>query len=288
MPAAFVHQEILRLGESGLLDESHVVAGIVRHHERGRGLEPVDQHPALVVHREGGRSPKDVVAPLTAPVGRSGEERVGHRLVVDRLEEAEEPDVVLMDFVVEPIADGGDATDDLVAALGQEVLRFGVLEEGILGAGEQGLDVPTQRRDPEGVPRVEPIGQVDEALEVRSVPRRADAQRWGQTTPRSRPMRANCSSAKSIWSNVCVAMRLVRSRHCVGCTAGGATGIGEDPGVEQLAPHQEGLLQRPDQHRNDRRLGGADVEADAAGSRRAAGGYSTTAGRAARARPGAP
>ena len=76
-------------------------------------------------------------------------------------------------------------------------------------------------------------------------------------------MRANCSSAKSICSNVCVAMRLVRSRHCDGGTAGGATGLVKTPGVEQPAPHEEGLLQRADQHRHDRRLGGPDVEAQA-------------------------
>jgi hypothetical protein len=72
-----------------------------------------------------------------------------------------------------------------------------VFEEGVLPAIEEGGDIPTQRRDPERVPRVQPVGQVDEALEVPSVPRRADAERWGQMTPRSRPMRANCSSAKS-------------------------------------------------------------------------------------------
>ena len=139
------------------------------------------------------------------------------------------PDPVAVGLVVQPIADGRDAADDLAVALGQEVLGLGVLEEGVLGAGEEGCDVPTQRRDPERVPRVESVGQVDEALEVPSVTRRADAQRWGQMTPRSRPMRANCSSAKSIWSNVCVAMRLVRSRHWDGGTAGGATGLVNTP-----------------------------------------------------------
>jgi hypothetical protein len=39
-----------------------------------------------------------------------------------------------------------------------------VLEEGVLAAIEEGRHVPTQRRDPERVPRVQPVRQVDEAL----------------------------------------------------------------------------------------------------------------------------
>src|SRR6185437_6445524 len=117
----------------------------------------------------------------------------------------------------------------LVAALGQEVLGLGVLEEGVLPAVEQEGHVPTQRRDPERVPRVQPIGQIDEAVDLAPLARRVDAQRRGQMTPKSRPIRANCSSAKSICSKVWVAIRLVRSRHCVGGTAGGATGLVNTP-----------------------------------------------------------
>jgi len=78
--------------------------------------------------------------------------------------------------------------------LGQEEFRLRVLEERILVAGEQGSDIPTQRRDPERVPRVESVGQVDEALEVLRAARRVDAHDSGQMTPSSRPMRAKASS----------------------------------------------------------------------------------------------
>src|SRR2546422_1566073 len=37
-------------------------------------------------------------------------------------------------------------------------------------------------------------------------------------------------------------------------------GVGEHAGVEQLAPEEEGLLERSDQHRDDGCLRGTDVE----------------------------
>ena len=137
---------------------------------------------------------------MSSPRARSqsaaaAKQRVGDGLVVDQLEEAEEADPVAVGLVVQPVADRGDAADDLAVPLGEEVLGLGVLEEGILRAGEEERHVPTQRRDPERVPRVESVGQIDEPLEVPSAARRADAQRLGQMTPSSRPIRANCSSA---------------------------------------------------------------------------------------------
>ena len=78
-----------------------------------------------------------VVAATTAPSRGGGEQRVGDALVVDRLEEAEEPDVVAVGLVVETVADGGDPAHHLAVPLGQEVLRLGMLEERILVAGEK-------------------------------------------------------------------------------------------------------------------------------------------------------
>ena len=73
------------------------------------------------------------------------EQRVGDGLVVDALEEAEEPDPVAVGLVVQAVADRGDAADDLAVALGEEVLGLGVLEEGILARGRAG--VATSRRN---------------------------------------------------------------------------------------------------------------------------------------------
>ena len=49
---------------------------------------------------------------------------------------------------------------------------------------------------------MEPVRKIDEALEVPPFARRADAQAFVQMTPRSLPIVANCSRAKSICSNV--------------------------------------------------------------------------------------
>jgi hypothetical protein len=64
-------------------------------------------------------------------------------------------------LVVEPVTDGRDTPDHLIVALGDEVFRLSMLEEGVLGAGEERRNVPTQRRDPERVPRVKSVRKVD-------------------------------------------------------------------------------------------------------------------------------
>jgi hypothetical protein len=75
-------------------------------------------------------------------------------MIVDTLEEPEESDLVAVSLVVEPIADGRDAPEHYAIPLSQEVLRLSVLEKGVLGSREEELDVSTQRRDPDRVPRV--------------------------------------------------------------------------------------------------------------------------------------
>ena len=100
------------------------------------------------------------------------------------------------------IVDRGDPADDFTVALGDEIVRFGMLEERVVLAVEELLDLGAKRRDPVEVPPVEFVGQVDEALKIF---RRLDApnnRRGAQMTPSSLPMRPNASSAKSIWAGV--------------------------------------------------------------------------------------
>jgi hypothetical protein len=80
-----------------------------------------------------------------------------------------------MGLVVQTITDGRNATHHLVTLQRNEVFGLGMLEEGILGAGEQCRHVPTQRRDPERVPRMQPIRQIDEATKLSPFARRLDA-----------------------------------------------------------------------------------------------------------------
>ncbi len=106
-------------------------------------------------------------------------------MLVRALEEAEKPYPIAVSLVVQPVLDRRNAADHLAIAFGEQVFGAAVLEEGVLGAGEQSRHVPTQRRDPERVPRVEPVGQIDEAPEIPLVARRSDARGCGQMTPSS-------------------------------------------------------------------------------------------------------
>jgi hypothetical protein len=93
-----------------------------------------------------------------------------------------------MEFIVEPVGNGRDPSHDGAALLGDEVLGFGVLEKGILAAGEEQSYIPTQRRDPERVPRMQSIGEVDEAAEILAAEYRPDRNRSVQMTPSSLPI----------------------------------------------------------------------------------------------------
>src|SRR2546430_5451904 len=104
-----------------------------------------------------------------------------------------------------------------------------MLPERMLFLGEERADVHPQLRNPQGVAAVVLVGKRDEPVEAVPVTDGHDLHR-AQMTPSSLPSRANASSAWSIWSAVWGAMRLVRSRHCDGGTAGGTTGLVNTPG----------------------------------------------------------
>src|SRR5205814_6871578 len=119
-------------------------------------------------------------------------------------------------------------SDRPTVRLCDEVLSGGVLPERILFLREECADVHPQLRDPQRVAAVVLVGKRDEPVEAVPVTDGHDLHR-AQMTPSSLPSRANASSAWSIWSAVCVAMRLVRRRHCDGGTAGGTTGLVNTP-----------------------------------------------------------
>src|SRR5207247_230659 len=84
-----------------------------------------------------------------------------HRLLVDALEEAIESDPIAMLAGVGVVLDGGDAADRAAVPDGEEILRFGVLEEGILARREEGPDVHPQLRHPERVAAVQVVWKAD-------------------------------------------------------------------------------------------------------------------------------
>src|SRR5207245_9844807 len=88
--------------------------------------------------------------------------------------------------------------------------------------------VAAQLRHPQRIGTVVVVREGDEAIETAPVGDGHDLH-CGQMTPSSFPRRPNTSRARSIWSAVWVAIRLVRHRHCEGGTAGGTAGFVNTP-----------------------------------------------------------
>ena len=86
-----------------------------------------------------------------------------------RLEEAEHRHVVAVRVVVQAIVDRGDASDDAIAARGEQQIDVGVLEERVL-RGRQALVLgDAQRRYPMRIGGVPVVSVVDEPAEVAPV-----------------------------------------------------------------------------------------------------------------------
>jgi len=112
--------QIHRLAVAVALDERGIIARVVGHHHHGRFIEPVDQRAHLVVHGEVERPAHDLHALFPAPCFCSVEQRIGHGLVIDALEEAERAHQFVMDLVVPVVDDGADRADQLAVAPREE------------------------------------------------------------------------------------------------------------------------------------------------------------------------
>src|SRR5207247_3448015 len=194
--------------------------------------EALDEQTALIVEGRAGGAAHRRQALLAEPRARRVEQRVGDLLVVDALEKTVEPDAVVPGPVVCVILDARNPPDRPTprSARGpcEEVLRARMLPERVFLRGEQRADVHPQLRHPQRVAAVVLVGKRDEPVEAVPVTDGHDLHR-AQMTPSALRSRANASSAWSSWSAVWVAMRLVRSRHCDGGTAGGTTGLVNTP-----------------------------------------------------------
>jgi len=100
-----------------------VARGIPRHEHGGRIVETGGEKPAAVVDAGRIRSADAGQAALAQPGAGGGEERVGG-LVIGEIEKAEEAGPVAVVFVVQPVADGGDASDRASVAPGDEGGEF--------------------------------------------------------------------------------------------------------------------------------------------------------------------
>src|SRR6266571_5575631 len=142
------------------------------------------------------------------------------------------------------VLDGRDPPDGPTVDPRQKILRLGVLEERVLSGREQRADVHPQLRDPQRIAAVVVVREGDELRETAPVADGRDL-RKAQMTPSSLPSRANTSNAWSICCDVCVAIRLVRSRHCDGGTAGGTTGLVNTPASNSLRQKRNVLSSGP-------------------------------------------
>ena len=105
---------------------------MVRHHDHRRGVEAVDEHPHLLVDVHRHRAAERLEALRAVPLRGLGEEGVGDLLVVDRVEEAEEPRLVLVPLEVELVELRRDPADGPAVLVGDEGGALGVLVEGCL------------------------------------------------------------------------------------------------------------------------------------------------------------
>lgn len=125
-----------------------------------------DQHADLVVGREVHRADHPVATALAQPSLRGVQQRTRRFRVVLALEPPKQTPLVVLEFVEVPIDMGADATDRPPIAVGEEVLSFSVLEEGILALVQPLLQFHHQRRDPVGLVAIEPPRELDERAQL--------------------------------------------------------------------------------------------------------------------------
>ena len=93
----------------------------------GGNVEAVDEQSADVICRIIDRSHDLVAAFAAEPIRRRGKQRIGHRLVVNRFEKTEAPNIRLMERVVLRIVARHDSADDFAAGARQKKRGIAVL-----------------------------------------------------------------------------------------------------------------------------------------------------------------
>ena len=170
------HPEVHRLGHAQPLEQLPVVRRVPRLEDQRLELVALDQHAALVVGGEVHRAEHPIPAPGAHPLCRGLDQSAPDLGVVDRLEEPEHAVIAALELGPALVDLGGDPAHDLAAALGDEVLGFGVAEEGVLVSIQESAPVEDQRRHPRGV-AVEAEGQLYEPVEVPPARHRTHCQR---------------------------------------------------------------------------------------------------------------
>ena len=119
-------------------------------------LEALDQHAALVVHREVHRADHPVAAALAQPALGGVEERGRHLRVVLELEEPEHAPRVRVEVVERGVDLRADPARHPPVAAREEELRLAVLEEGPRARVEEQPPLYAKRGNPLFLVRVQP------------------------------------------------------------------------------------------------------------------------------------
>ena len=160
--------EVLDLPEPIGLDQLRVPGTVMRHHEEGRGVEPLDEQAALVIER-GVHRPADRRHALgMKPILRRIEEAAGRLGIVVALEEAEEAPLLLVAVDVAGVHDRRDPADVHPISSGEKRPALRPLVERVRAEAEQFLLRHDERRHPAGIVAVDPPRQLDETLPLRS------------------------------------------------------------------------------------------------------------------------
>src|SRR5580658_4261822 len=105
--------------QTHLLHERSVIWRIVRHHDHGVGIEPLDQHAGLVVGGWIHRTAQKLGAALENPLASPSEQRLSDDGVVDALEEPEKTGILLVKTIMRLIEDGRHSSHDFAISLSQ-------------------------------------------------------------------------------------------------------------------------------------------------------------------------
>jgi hypothetical protein len=129
-------------------------------------VEALDQHPALVVHREVHRADHPVAAALHEPGRRRIEQPVHHLDVVLELQEAEHAPGVLLEVVESRVDLSADPAHHAAVPAGEEELGLAVLEERVEAPAQEQATLDSERGDPLLRVRVQPERELDEIAHV--------------------------------------------------------------------------------------------------------------------------
>src|SRR5262249_40177604 len=169
-----VSQQVFRLRVPCGFEKLRGVRKVIRHHHRGRILEPVYQKPAFFIGGEVHRPAHPPHAALGDPASGSGQQFGGDVLVRDALEEAEEPRRFIVELHILVVHDGGDTSEHFRAAPREEILYFGVPVERVPVGVEQFFEVKEKRRHPQGVSPINVPGEFEKTPQIPPVTDRGD------------------------------------------------------------------------------------------------------------------